>query len=685
MGDETSKSRNGLAVMGGQSKGWQAWRNTSSMAEFGTTPFEDLILGSQFLPALATLDREDGEPRVRVGVLQCRRCAACFLQVREALSHYRLHVFETHKEHFTVVAGGTCPLPGCPFAAKELPTIHFHCAYCCFTSTEIMDLPLHMEKRHLAFYREVSLVLRGDDVQRTKVYTCGECGSKIQGTVSIVQHLLAHDTTNTSTNSQRPTPHSTTTTTTTTTTQPSSTITTNTVLLNGAGGDHNGVEIGVSGVGMNDQLTAPLVNGVAGKTEAGATTGENNKVPTDPKMVNGTEDIGAGQRLGADILTDGTEVKFSKNLNLSSILSGLDGAKIRFSPRVVPSTIPGLVAIPVLMEGQTAATGTTAGILNGIGTGDIVGLDGIMGARMDDRSNNVNNNNTNNNNVNINVGNNILSLQEEEESLQVEINPLDLLTTVMEEDGRSDQPIFPPEHFLLSLPTPTPHFLEGAGMIGGGGVTGVGAGDGGIGGGEEGADGGQTDHHTGGGTRGEDEDEGEDGEGPPGDILLDHPGIHHCDKCEETFKYQHRLVLHKLQVHQATDPVYECQVCGAEYSSVGELRRHVSTHTGPGVITCGVCSLGFPDRASLKVHSLSHGGGPERSNKCESCGSEFPSKSELTRHIVKYQGTCNPNKNEGVRCATCGEGSGNTGGPEGTPPHRPPYTRPATTRSKERL
>ena len=32
-----------------------------------------------------------------------------------------------------------------------------------------MDLPLHMEKRHLAFYREVSLVLRGDDIQRTKV------------------------------------------------------------------------------------------------------------------------------------------------------------------------------------------------------------------------------------------------------------------------------------------------------------------------------------------------------------------------------------------------------------------------------------------------------------------------------------------------------------------------------------
>lgn len=29
---------------------------------------------------------------------------------------------------------------------------------------------------------------------------------------------------------------------------------------------------------------------------------------------------------------------------------------------------------------------------------------------------------------------------------------------------------------------------------------------------------------------------------------------------------------------------------------------------------------------------------------CDGCSQEFPSKSELTRHIVKYQGTCNPNK-----------------------------------------
>ncbi|CAL4065787.1 unnamed protein product, partial [Meganyctiphanes norvegica] len=113
--------------------------------------------------------------------------------VREALAHYRLHVFETHKDYFTVVVGSLCPLPGCALGVEKKSTLHFHCSYCSFTATEILDLPLHMEKSHLAFYSEVSLVLRGDDVQRSKVYTCGECSRKIQGTVSIVHHLLTHE------------------------------------------------------------------------------------------------------------------------------------------------------------------------------------------------------------------------------------------------------------------------------------------------------------------------------------------------------------------------------------------------------------------------------------------------------------------------------------------------------------
>ncbi|XP_042235438.1 zinc finger protein 62 homolog isoform X2 [Homarus americanus] len=518
------------------------------MTEFGTTPFEDLILGSQFLPALATIDNENGEPAARVGVLQCRRCSASFLLVREALSHYRLHVFETHKEHFTVVVGGACPLPGCALGGDKVPTIHFHCAYCCFTSTEIMDLPLHMEGRHLAFYREVSLVLRGDDIQRTKVYTCGECGKKIQGTVSTVQHFLAHDSDHMKAGAARCS-----------------------TMLNG-GEYKDGEQVLVNGDGKSES------------EGAGKSSMQSNLWLLGSRLQNGSEEE---KKCGED---ESSQDKLSG--------SGIEVKSLKGVPVLISHmSIPGL---------QTLDLGAL--LQNGNKENEVIENGNIV--------DNINNNNYSNS---------------PQEPLQVELNPLDLLTTVIEEDQKSEYPILPAEHFLLSLPAPT-HFLEGE-----------------SGGQEDSTDGFQDGQDN-------DDDGSNDGYSDiPSDILLDHLGVYQCDKCEETFKYQYLLVTHKHQVHQGLNVPFECQVCGMEYTVLQELKRHMMTHSGANIYTCNVCSQGFSDRASLKTHSLSHGGTTERASKCESCACEFPSKSELTRHIVKYQGTCNPNKSEGVRCATCGE------------------------------
>ncbi|ROT76944.1 hypothetical protein C7M84_004432 [Penaeus vannamei] len=490
---------------------WQHWderacvRLCIKMTQVETTPFEaDLILGSQFLPSLATVNNENGQTATRVGVLQCRRCATSFIQVREALSHYRLHVFETHKEHFTVVVGGSCPRPGCALGGEKIPIIHFHCAYCIFTSTEIMDLPLHMEKRHLAFYREVSLVLRGDDVQRTKVYSCGECGKKIQGTVSIVQHLLAHDSD----------------------TQKASVVKYKS-LVNGSE-CKDSEQVVVNGDSKSDSYMADRVHPSLLIPECG--------------LQNGT-----------------AEEKHSVEEN--SCPNGMGTSK-GTAPIVRELEIGWTVKSPPWSQWKSTHW---------------------------------------------------------------------ILTTVIEEDQKSENPIFPAEHFLLSLPTPT-HFLDSEG---GSGSTG--------GGQDDSADGFQDCNDN------DDENSNDGMNDIPSDILLDHPGVYPCDKCGEAFKYQYLLTSHK---RQRQHPV---PVPSMEFEVLQELKRHMMTHSGALGYTCNMCGQGFPDRPSLKTHTLSHGLSTERSNKCESCAMEFPSKSELTRHIVKYQGTCNPNKNESVRCATCGE------------------------------
>ncbi|XP_064101733.1 gastrula zinc finger protein xFG20-1-like [Macrobrachium nipponense] len=553
----------------------------------GTTYITDLILGSQFLPALATIDSKDGEFKAQVGVLQCRRCASSFIQVKEALSHYRLHLFESHKQHFTVVVGGACPLPECPHAADKNPIIHFHCTYCSFTSTEIMDLPLHMEKRHLAFYREVSLVLRGDDIQRTKVYTCGECGKKIQGTVSTVQHLLDHDPDNTKINKCKPT-----------------------TLVNG--GEHK----------TEEQF---LHNGVS-KTE----------------INNINRSVLQGSLKGLQNGTDEVRTEGGSNDKLKFIV---DGKLFKINH------MPENVQIPLVSIVSSGENTNTRQEMNTVSVAGLPNASLVTARQVNVRQDADTQPNVNNTNISAEVshsekhmspvenGNDVESGNSDEKPSSsynhveevVEINPLDLLTTVLEEDQKSENPVLPAEHFLLSLPN-TSHFLENDG-----------------GGQDDSADGYQESQ--------ENDDEGSnDGSDIPSDILLDHPGVFQCNRCNEAFKYQYLLVSHKRQVHQGQNALFQCQVCNMEFSGLQELKRHMMTHSGASMYTCHLCGQGFSDRPSLKAHIVTHGGSAERSNKCETCNVEFVSKSELTRHIVKYQGTCNPNKSaEGVRCATCGE------------------------------
>ena len=281
-----------------------------------------------------------------------------------------------------------------------------------------------------------------------QVYTCGECGVKIQGTVSIVRHLLAHDTTHD--------PH-----------KPG------VALMNG------GI-VQTGGVGGGQAL---LLNG-EGKGEGG-------------------EGEGGGSKEGNIIFSE----HFLAGGN--GLVNGYEEKK----PTENGVTMRGGGEETVEMHFMRSLQGGDGGA--GVGAGHYW-YEGEEGGEGGGET------------MEVVPGECQVVPEGPLENMQVEINPLDLLTTVMEEDQRSDNPVFPPEHFLLTLPAPA-HFLEGAGEAG---VQ------------EEMAEVPPEVQ--------EQEEETGSTEGysdvVPSDILLDHPGMYNCDHCEESFRYQHQLVSHKHQV-----------------------------------------------------------------------------------------------------------------------------------------
>ncbi|KAK7079846.1 hypothetical protein SK128_024539 [Halocaridina rubra] len=371
---------------------------------------------------------------------------------------------------------------------------------------------------------------------QTQVYTCGECGKEIQGTVSTVQHLLAHDSDGARVDISK----------------------SSSTLVNG--GEHKNMEHV-----LHNGISKREINSINRSVLQGTLRG----LP----VSDGTRDERTQKGGGSGV----------EKVTLNCIV---DGKLLKIGEAPVN------IAVPV------APVSTCGNVL--------VVENGKYNVNVLDNGN---------------VDEHCIMQSQIASEESAEINPLDLLTTVLEEDQKSDNPLLPAEHFLLSLPTPT-HFLDN---------------ESGIGGQDDSADGYQESQEN-------DDDASNDGSDIPSDILLDHPGVYQCDKCPEAFKYQYLLVSHKRQAHQGQSVQFQCQVCQMEFAVLQELKRHMMTHSGANMYACHMCGQGFSDRPSLKAHILTHGGSAERSSKCESCAVEFMSKSELTRHIVKYQGTCNPQK-----------------------------------------
>ena len=76
---------------------------------------------------------------------------------------------------------------------------------------------------------------------------------------------------------------------------------------------------------------------------------------------------------------------------------------------------------------------------------------------------------------------------------------------------------------------------------------------------------------------------------------------------------------------------HKCPYCDNLFSSAGNLKMHVKTHSGEKSKKCNQCDYAFTHASSLRAHLKTHSG--ERSNKCNQCHFACCDANSLRRHI----------------------------------------------------
>lgn len=112
---------------------------------------------------------------------------------------------------------------------------------------------------------------------------------------------------------------------------------------------------------------------------------------------------------------------------------------------------------------------------------------------------------------------------------------------------------------------------------------------------------------------------------------------HQCDCCIETFQDKNQLELHCLKHRKfKKERPYSCARCDYAFSTLGELREHMSSHEGEEPLSCPICGKTFLNKNKLEKHQSLHSG--ERPHLCTVCGSGFPSAASLKLHSTMHTG-----------------------------------------------
>ncbi|KAJ8884095.1 hypothetical protein PR048_015952 [Dryococelus australis] len=121
-----------------------------------------------------------------------------------------------------------------------------------------------------------------------------------------------------------------------------------------------------------------------------------------------------------------------------------------------------------------------------------------------------------------------------------------------------------------------------------------------------------------------------------------------CRVCKRVFRRRYHLCRHE-RTHSVLDeePIFQCEVCGKNFSCKGTLRSHKMVHTGEKPCTCHICGKQF-SQTGLYYH-LRHVHGGLKEHTCDVCGRSFAAKPAMEDHLRIHTGE------RPYVCATCGK------------------------------